>query len=392
MRSVDEVASRFRELNGRAPDTIWSAPGRVNLIGEHTDYNGGFVLPFAIDSYVHVAAAARSDGRIVARSVQAPDDVGTARVRQLAPGAGRGRWVAYPFGVAWLLAGGAEAGGVDLLVDGQLPLGGGLSSSAALECAVAGALDELYGLGIPPMTLALACQEAEHQFPGVPCGVMDQLAVMLCEERHALFIDTRDLETKQVPLDPAATDAVFLLIDTGIRHDLASSAYAERRRTCEEAAAALGVAALRDVGVHELPDALAALDDHEARRRVRHVVTENERVLEALELLEQGQLRKVGPLLTASHASLRDDYEVSCAELDLTAAAAEAAGALGARMIGGGFGGSVLALADAADAERITDVVSGAYAAENLPPPNVRLVHPARGAARATGVGAGRIP
>ena len=384
MTSLDEVASRFHELNGRAPDTIWSAPGRVNLIGEHTDYNGGFVLPFAIDSYVHVAAAARSDGRIVARSVQAPDDVGTALVRQLAPGVGRGRWVAYPFGVAWLLASGAEVRGVDLLVDGQLPLGGGLSSSAALQCAVAGALDELYGLGLQPVELALACQEAEHQFPGVPCGVMDQLAVMLCQERHALFIDTRDLDMKQVPLDPAGTDAVFLLIETGVRHKLATSAYAERRRTCEEAAAALGVTVLREVGVHELPDALAALGDPEICRRLRHVVTENERVLEALELLEQGQLRKVGPLLTASHASLRDDYEVSCAELDLTAAAAEAAGALGARMIGGGFGGSVLALADVADAERITDAVSRAYVTDSLPPPKVRPVHPARGAARAT--------
>ncbi len=384
MTPLDDVASRFRELIGRAPDTIWSAPGRVNLIGEHTDYNDGFVLPFAIDSYVHVAAAARSDGRIVARSLQTPDDVGTALIGQLAPGVGRGRWVAHPFGVAWLLAGGTEAGGVDLLVNGELPLGGGLSSSAALQCAVAGALDELYGLGLPPVELALACQEAEHQFPGVPCGVMDQLAVMLCQERHALFIDTRDLDTKQVPLDPAATDTVFLLIETGVRHELATSAYAERRRTCEEAAAALGVAALRDIGVHELPDALAALGDPEVCRRLRHVVTENERVLTALELLEQGELRKVGPLLTASHASLRDDYEVSCAELDLTAATAEAAGALGARMIGGGFGGSVLALADLADAERITDAVSSTYAAAGLPQPKVRLVRPARGAARVT--------
>jgi galactokinase len=242
----------------------------------------------------------------------------------------------------------------------------------------------LYGLGLPPVELALACQEAEHQFPGVPCGVMDQLAVMLCQERHALFIDTRDLDTKQVPLDPAATDAVFLLIETGVRHELATSAYAERRRTCEEAAAALGVAALRDIGVHELPDALAALGDPEVCRRLRHVVTENERVLTALELLEQGELRKVGPLLTASHASLRDDYEVSCAELDLTAATAEAAGALGARMIGGGFGGSVLALADLADAERIADAVSSTYAAAGLPQPKVGLVRPARGAARVT--------
>jgi galactokinase len=290
--------------------------------------------------------------------------------------------IKVPFGVAWSLAGKDEAGGVDLLVDGQLPLGAGLSSSAALQCAVAGALDELYGLGLPPVELALACQEAEHQFPGVPCGAMDQLAVMLCRERHALFIDTRDLEMKHVSLDPAATDAVFLLIETGVRHELATGAYAERRRTCEEAAAALGVASLRDVGVHDLPHALAALDDPEACRRLRHVVTENERTLEALELLERGQLRKVGPLLTASHASLRDDYEVSCAELDLTAAAAEAAGALGARMIGGGFGGSVLALADVADAERITEAVSSAYVAESLPRPKVRLVHPARGAAR----------
>jgi galactokinase len=291
--------------------------------------------------------------------------------------------VAYPFGVAWVLARGADAGGVDLLVDGRLPLGGGLASSAALECAVAGAIDELYGLRLPPVELALACQEAEHEFAGVPCGIMDQLAVMLCRERHALFIDTRTFDTQQVPLDPASADAVLLLIDTGVRHELAASAYPERRRTCEEAAAALGVAALRDVDVHGLPDALAALGDPEACRRVRHVVTENARVLEAFELLEQGELREVGPLLTASHASLRDHYEVSCAELDLAAAAAEAAGALGARMIGGGFGGSALALADIADAERITDAVSGAFAAESLPPPTVRLVHPAPGAARA---------
>jgi galactokinase len=361
---------------GRA---VWSAPGRVNLIGEHTDYNDGFVLPFAIEARTRVSAERRRTGDVVVRSAQAN---GCARVAlaDLDPSRSTGSWADYAFGVVWALARLTEISGLALSVDGEVPLGSGLSSSAALECAVAGAVDELFSAGLSRAELARACRQAENEYVGVPCGVMDQAAVLLCVEGHALFLDTRNLETRQVPLAPADEGSVLLLIDTGVRHELASSAYAERRRDCERAAGRLGVRSLRDVSLEELEAALGELDDPRLVRRVRHVVSENGRVLEAVRLLEGGRLGEVGELLTQSHRSLRDDYEVSCAELDLAVDAALSAGALGARMTGGGFGGFAIALADAGREHAIRTGVSDALRRHGRPGLSIEVTHPSAGA------------
>jgi galactokinase len=304
------------------------------------------------------------------------------RVGDLDPSTPGGGWSAYPLGVIWALAQHGEVGGVDVLIDGAVPLGAGLSSSAALECAVACAAAELFGLERSPTELALSCQAAENEFVGVPCGVMDQFASMLCAPGHALFLDTRSLSSRAIPLDPAASGCTLLVIDTKVRHTLAASAYADRRRACEEAARRLGVRALRDVSVAELPAALRALDDAELCRRTRHVVRENARVLGSVDLLENGRLRDIGPVLSAAHASLRDDFEVSCRELDVAAAAAEAAGALGARMVGGGFGGSVLALVETADEGAVRASTTSVFAELELHPPEITRVELSGGARR----------
>ena len=365
-----------------APETIWSAPGRVNLIGEHTDYNDGFVLPFALDLRVRVAAARRADGRVVASSAQAPGEDGEALVAALDPAAAARGWLAYPFGVVWALRALGPVCGVDLVVDGVVPAGSGLSSSAALECAVACAVAELSRLALSPVEIALACRRAENDYVGVPSGAMDQLAAMCCTAGHALFLDTRTLAMEQVPLDPAAAGCVLLVIDTGHPHSLTSRSYADRRRSCEEAARRLGVRALRDVAEPELGAALAALGDEVLAGCARHVVTENARVLEAVHLLSAGRLRELGPLLHASHASLRDDLEVSAPLLDLAAETAEDAGCLGARMVGGGFGGSVLVLADAAAEAVIREAVTAAFARRGFEAPAVVEVVPSDAARR----------
>ncbi|HMA45958.1 MAG TPA: galactokinase, partial [Frankiaceae bacterium] len=260
-------------------------------------------------------------------------------------------------------------------------LGAGLSSSAALECAAAAALDDLFGLGLSRPALALVAHAAEHDFVGVPVGVMDQMASMLCTAGHALFLDARSYEVEQVPLDLAGAGLALLVIDTRAPHRLVDGAYEDRRRTCEDAARRLGVPALRDVA--DLPGALAALPDPLARRRVRHVVTENARVLDVVERLRAGAPTAVGAVLTASHESLRDDYEVSSPELDLAIDAALAAGALGARMTGGGFGGCAIALVRAPAAEAVRRAVVRAFAAAGYAAPVGFPVTPAPGAHRA---------
>ncbi len=380
--AVAHVVARFREATGREPETVWSAPGRANLIGEHTDYNDGFVLPFALARRVYVAAARRTDGHVVAYSVQAPGASGAAAVAELTPAAKGGGWLDYPFGVVWALREVGDISGIELVVDGHVPLGAGVSSSAALECAVASAVAELSALPVSSLELARACQRAENEYVGVPTGVMDQLAALFCVAQHALFLDTRTLAMRQVALAPAASRCILMLIDTRVRHALASTAYADRRRACEAAALQLGVPALRDIEVAELDASLAQLDDPVVVRRVRHVVTENARVLETVRLLEDSRLRDVGALLDASHASLRDDFEVSCTELDLAVEVVNAGGALGARMIGGGFGGSVLALVDEADEARVRRKVESAFAERSLQPPGIDVAVPAAGSQR----------
>ncbi len=376
------LAGWFRACYGRDPDALWRAPGRVNLIGEHTDYNDGFVLPFAIDRSVLVAGSARTDGMLEVRSRQA-DSWAAVQLDGLEPGVVRG-WAAYPAGVAWVLrAAGLPVGGANLAIDSDLPQGAGLSSSAALECAVVGCLADLAGARLARGEMAALARRAENDFVGVPCGIMDQSAAMLCLAGHALLLDCRTGSPAQVPLDPAGAGLRLLLIDTGVRHDLAASEYAERRRDCEAAARRLGVPALRDADVA----AAASLADPVLARRAGHVVTENARVGEAVGLLRAGRLAACGPLLTASHRSLRDEFEVSWPEADVAVDAALEAGALGARMIGGGFGGCVLALAAGLDA--VAAAVCSAYEHRGWPVPAITAVVPSAGAGRiaATSVG-----
>jgi galactokinase len=369
----------FGDCFGGRPEGVWRAPGRANLIGEHTDYNQGWVLPFALRLGVTVAASRRDDGVLVICSRQAPGDPAELRVAALAPGALNG-WAAYPAGVAWALreAGHRLAGGASLAVDSDLPQGAGLSSSAALECATALALTGLYGLDVPrPELAALACR-AENGFVGVPSGIMDQSASLLCEAGHALLLDCRSLDTAGVPLDPAGAGLALVLIDTGARHTLGDGRYAERRRECDRAAAQLGVASLRDVTSLA---AVAGLADPVLRRRARHVITENMRVSETVALLTGGDMAGVGAVLHASHVSLRDDFEVSWPEADVAVDAAAAAGALGARMMGGGFGGSALALVPAGQ-RAVSAAITAEYSRRGWPPPAFLEAIPSAGALR----------
>ncbi|MEU4746730.1 galactokinase, partial [Actinosynnema sp. NPDC023658] len=306
-------------------DGVFEAPGRINLIGEHTDYNDGFVLPIALPHVVRVTAARRDDGVLRVSSRQA-SGVTELRVADLAPGVVTG-WAAYVAGVVWALREeGHPIGGFGLLVDGKVPLGAGLSSSAALESATALAVTELSGVSLDRRVLARIAQRAENEFVGMPCGIMDQSASLLARERHALLLDTRTMATEHIPFDPAQAGLALLVVDTKAPHRLVDGEYAARRRDCHRAAELLGVPALRDLDAatgHDLPDRLA--------RRVRHVVTEDERVARVADLLRADRIREVGPLLTESHASLRDDYEVTVPELDVAVEALLAAGAAGAR-------------------------------------------------------------
>jgi len=378
---MSDLLDQFRSAYDRDVDGLWSAPGRVNLIGEHTDYNDGFVLPFALPHRTTVAAGAREDGVVRVGSAARPGvvefDVGVT------PGGVEG-WAAYVAGVVWAMQrAGHKVTGADLLLRSDVPVGAGLSSSAALECAVAVALDGLGGLGLDRTTLALFAQSAENDFVGVPCGVMDQMASMHGEPGRLVFLDTRSLEVRHVPADLAADGLAVLVVDTRAPHQLTDGAYAERRWTCEAAAARLGVPALRDVGLDDLDAALARLDDVTSRRRVRHVVTEDARVLETVGLLEAGRAREVGPLLTASHVSLRDDYEVTVPELDVAVDAALAAGAHGARMTGGGFGGCILALIEADSIDAVAAGVHAAFRDHAYTEPVTFAAVPSAGAGRA---------
>ena len=357
--SATTTQQRFRGLYGRDPDVAWRAPGRVNLIGEHTDYNDGFVLPLALTLDTRVDAAARPDRVLRMASVQSDEPSISIDLDVLAPGTVTG-WAAYVAGTAWALQShGIALPGADLLVDGTLPRGAGLSSSASLECSAAGALLALAGAELALADVALLAQKAENDFVGMPCGIMDQFASTHARAGHLLLLDTRSLVVEHIPFDLAAEGLSLLVVDTRAPHALVDGEYAARRSACEEAARILGLAALRDVV--DLDAALLALPDDVLRRRVRHVVTENARVLEVVGLLRSGDVRAIGPSLTASHVSLRDDYEVSCPELDLAVATALAAGAYGARMTGGGFGGSVIALVDLAESPRVRERIMEAF-------------------------------
>ena len=370
-----DVGQTFRDALGRDPDGVFSAPGRVNLIGEHTDHNEGHVLPFAIDRRCRVAAAARDDDTVTVRSAQEPDDVVTTTLDALPRARG---WSAYALGTVWALReAGLPGAGWDLVVDGDVPLGAGLSSSAALESAVALAAAELSGSLLARPALARAGRRAENDVVGAPVGIMDQAASLLCREGSALLLDCRTLEAEHVALGLEEHELVTLVVDTRVRHDLADGGYADRRAACVAAAEALGVDALRDA-TPEMVDRL----DGTLRKRARHVVTEQARVHRVVDLLRRGRPAEVGPELTASHASLRDDFEVSVPALGAVVETALEHGALGARLIGGGFGGSALVLTPATAAEDIAGAVVRRAAADGHPEPVVREVHPAGGARR----------
>ncbi|MER6410553.1 galactokinase [Streptomyces humidus] len=379
---AQEVREGFVRLYGAEPEGVWAAPGRVNLIGEHTDYNDGFVMPFALPHTAVAAVSRRTDGVLRLHSADLDAGVAELRLDELAPESD-GSWTAYPAGVVWALR---EAGhpvtGADVHLASTVPSGAGLSSSAALEVVVALALNDLFALGLPGWQLARLCQRAENVYVGAPTGIMDQTASACCESGHALFLDTRDLSQKQIPLDLAAEGLRLLVVDTQVTHAHSGGEYGKRRAGCEKGAALLGVDALRDIAYADLDAALARLgDEEEVRRLVRHVVTEDQRVEQVVALLESGgDTRAVGPVLTAGHASLRDDFRVSCPELDLVVDTALAHGALGARMTGGGFGGSAIVLAEATDVEALTKAVEAAFAAAGLKAPRVFEAVPSAGA------------
>ena len=375
------LAARFQETFGAAADGVWQAPGRVNLIGEHTDYNEGFVLPFAIDKTAKVALRVRDDSKVRMLSTFGSHGVVEADLAASEPGSGEG-WSRYPLGVAWALKErGITVPGFDLLLDSDVPSGAGLSSSHAIECAVISALNELTGAGLAAEDLVLATQRAENVFVGAPTGIMDQSASLRGAKGHAVFLDCRDQHVELVPFDAEASGLVLLVIDTKVSHSHADGGYASRRASCELGAEVLGVKALRDVGVERLEEASGLLDET-TLRRVRHVVTENDRVLQTVETLGAAGPAAIGELLDASHVSMRDDFEISCPELDLAVDTSRASGAIGARMTGGGFGGSAIALTPVGQEQQVRDAVVRSFAEAGFVAPDIFTVTPAAGALR----------
>jgi galactokinase len=388
--AADDARTLFADLTGARPEGLWSAPGRVNLIGEHTDYNDGFVFPFAIAHRTHVALGRRDDARIrvVSTFDPTPVEVALTELDDLFP-ARRDEvveWARYPLGVAWALlaAAGTDAGsvaGVDIAIASDVPVGAGLSSSAAIEGATASALDEVWGLGLDRVALARAGRVAENEAVGAPTGIMDQMATMLGEADAGIFLDCRTLDTQIVELGFAPAGLELLVMDTGVKHAHATGGYGERRAACERGAAIMGVPALRDVRVTDLERAEQLMDDV-TFRRVRHVVTENQRVLDAVETLRTSGARAIGPLLDASHVSMRDDFEISVPELDLAVDTARSAGAVGSRMTGGGFGGAAIALVDRDLVSSVASAVERAFADAGFAAPHIFTVQPSRGAGR----------
>jgi len=380
------AAEWFADEYGCDPDGLWFAPGRVNLMGG-PDYTETFVLPFALGAGVSAAAARRSDRRIALTSRQAGGQPVLLDLDALEPGSPAG-WAAYPAGVAWALRrAGYPIGGANLAIDADLPAGSGLSSSAALECATALALTGLYQVPVPGRELAVLARRAENEFAGVPCGLMDQLAALLGRAGHALLLDCRSGTGTAVPLDPAAAGLTLLIIDTGVRRALGDGRYAHRRRACEAAASALGVRALRDLTEQDL----ARLGDPVLRRLAGHVIAENRRVLRAAGLLRAGDPAAIGRLLTESHHSLRDRFEVSWPRADAAVAAAVQAGAAGARMTGGGFGGCVIALAPAERATQVRSAVTDRFTGNHWPAPRYLEAVPSDGARRVAPGGTHRL-
>jgi galactokinase len=356
---------------GQLAESSWRAPGRVNVIGEHTDYNDGFCLPMAIPQgcTATVSPLAEPVLEVVSAQRDVPVEIALADLR---PGAltGEDAWAGYAAGVAWAIAErGHQLPGLSISVDGDVPSGAGLSSSAALECSVAAALNDQLGLDLDRSELVALARQAENDFVGAPTGGMDQLASIFGERNRVLLCDMRTLAVEPVPFDLEAAGLTLLVIDTKAPHQLTDGLYGERRAACEEAARQLGVPALRDLSLEDLSEAMDRLPDETLRKRARHVITENDRTLACADLLRTGQLRQIGPLLTASHASMRDDFEITVPEVDLAVEVLLAFGAFGARMTGGGFGGCVIGLMEPAQARAAALAVVAAYAGRDYPEP-----------------------
>lgn len=377
------AADHFQRAYGRPSAGVWAGPGRVNLIGEHTDYNDGFVFPFAIDRATAMAVARREDRTIRIGSAFSPD-VTEVSLDELRPDALSG-WSAYPLGVVWALTeygvALSEHTGFDAFVDSDVPVGAGLSSSAALMCAMAVALNELWGLDLDRATLARVGRRAENVAVGAPTGIMDESASLFGKRDAAVFLDCRSLDTEVIPLGFEEAGLVLLVIDTRVEHAHATGGYAERRASCELGASTLGVDSLRELSVDDLPRAQEHLDDV-TYRRVKHVVTEDARVLTTVRTLREHGPRAIGTLLDAGHVSLRDDFEISIPELDTAVEASRGAGALGARMTGGGFGGSAIALTPVDKEEDVRAAVLAAFAEKGFATPELFLVTAADGAGR----------
>lgn len=381
--AVAQLAQLFESAFGRPAAGMWAAPGRVNLIGEHTDYNDGLVMPFALAQRVRIAAAPRDDGRWTVRSQHGGSQHGEQQASfgpaDLKPG--MPGWQAYLAGIVWSLQqAGHRVEGADLALTSNVPIGAGLSSSAALECATLTALVDLNGLDISLLEQAKLARRCENDFVGAPTGLMDQAASILCRADHALLLDCRSFDHEQVPLRLAEHDLELLVLDTHTPHDHVASEYAARRESCERAAATLGIPTLRDIT--DLESALDQLTDPVIRRRVRHVVTENARVRAAAEVLRADQPADLGPLLDASHASMRDDFEITVPTVDLAVVTAREAGALGARMTGGGFGGCVIALVPVGSSGQLADHIRTAFDRAGFTKPSHFVSQPAAGAGR----------
>ena len=372
---MSKVEEKFLEIFGEEPDLVAAAPGRVNLIGEHIDYSDGFVLPFAIKDRTFVAARKRGDSTVRIASAQRRNKVVTVDINRVKPGL-KGEWERYALGVLWSMG---VKDGVDLMIDGHVPLGAGLSSSAALECSVATALNHLFDLGFNLEELARLTQKAENKYVGVPCGIMDQSVSLMATQGSALLLDCRDLSTKNIPFNVASSGLELLIIDTQAHHALTDGGYAERRASCESAVAKLGITSLRDLTLEKLQESASLLSETEFIR-VRHAVTEMKRVLDCVDALSASEFEKVGQLINQSHISLRDDYTVSCPELDTAVDAALNAGALGSRMVGGGFGGSAIALIQASRTTETIKAIEKAFSTKRFKAPRFFTSLPSQGA------------
>lgn len=374
---LQEAKDGFEKAFGYQSAGVWSAPGRANLIGEHTDYNNGFVFPFGIDRRTFVALAPREDSKCrVASSIS--DEVFEWNLSEEKP-TGMD-WALYPLGVAWTMREHAK-GGFDAYFVSDVPVGAGLSSSAAIECSIGIALNEIWNAGLSKQEIALLGQKAENEVVGAPTGIMDQTASMLAQPDSAVLIDCKTLETELVPLGLSKKGLVVAVMDTKVSHRHSDGGYRSRREACEKGAATMKVASLRELSAADLPTAEQKLDDV-TFRRCRHVITENQRVLDAVNALKTSDMAGLGKLLLESHASMRDDFEISIEELDTAVEVAMSVGAIGSRMTGGGFGGAAIAIIEESKLGELERQCKKVFADKGFAEPNVFAVNPSQGARR----------